>query len=122
MSTVKRFGVRTEPIVAEIGDSLVLKFKPEVGGTEYLEAHQALVKSEAAAKAEEDPSKTAALRLKATADFLKELALPESVAVLDDPETVIPFRILGQVVEWLTEQYTGSGDEGAKGARPTPRR
>jgi hypothetical protein len=126
MSTTKRFGVRTEPLIAEIGDSLVLKFLPEVDGTKYLDSYRALMDVQKAAGDEEDSVKAAEMRLGATADFLKEFAVPETVATLDDPETVIPFRILGEVVEWLTGEYSGtSGDDegkGAKGARPTPRR
>ena len=124
MATTKKFGIRTEPLIAEIGENLVLKFRPEVDGTKYLDSYRELMATQREAGELEDPVKAAEMRLGATAEFLKRLALPESVVTLEDPETEIPFRILGDVVEWLTGQYSGSEDEGkgAKGARPTPRR
>lgn len=122
--TTKRFSVRVEPLVAEVGDDLVLKFRPEIGGTEYLDAYGRLLDRQKAA--EDDPSMAegAKKRLNATMAFLRDLAEPETASVLDDPATVIPVRVLAEVVEWLTSQYTGSapGDKGAQGARPTPRR
>lgn len=125
-TTTRRFSVRTAPLIAEVGDDLVLKFKPEVGGTEYLDAYEVLLNTqgEASKVAEEEPAKAAMLRIRSTLDFLKELALPETRAILEDETVVIPLRILTQVVEWLTGEYSGSAEaEGkAAGARPTSRR
>lgn len=116
----KRFSINTEPHVAEIGDDLTLKFRPEAG-SEFLDAYEVLLESQKDAGEDAGAAKR---RIADTREFLAGLALPESAAKLRDPEVSIPLRVVTQLVEWLTATYTGSDDEASetKGARPTTRR
>lgn len=117
--TAKRFTLRTEPLVAEVGDSLTLEFQPETG-TEFLDAYQELLDSQ---KTDAEDAASAKARILATREFLAQLALKDSADKLRDPSVSIPLRVLTGLIEWLTQEYTGSDvDGGAKGARPTSRR
>lgn len=120
--TAKRFSVRTEPLVAEIGEHS-LYFMPEAGD-EFLDAYDALLTAQkTSADGKDSDAKGAKESVWAARRFLAEMALEDSHNLLLDPGFSLPIRVVTELVEWLTQELTGSDKEdGTKGARPTGRR
>ncbi|WP_019548631.1 hypothetical protein [Streptomyces sulphureus] len=122
-----QFTLNTDPHVAEVGDT-ELRFRPEVMGDEYLDAFEEMQDANRAAGVLTDDghpadgatiagareSRVAARR------FLTRLMLEESAEEFADME--LPDRVLGELVQWVTEVYGGNRPPTSPNdsARPSP--
>ncbi|MFJ4702802.1 hypothetical protein ACIP5N_32080 [Streptomyces sp. NPDC088768] len=105
----KSFALRTEPHVAEIGDTELL-FAPEVYGDEFLDAYQEIQDARRGmGQSEDDEIDVAAVRdvHKSIRVFLSKLMEPESATVF--AEMRLPDRVLVELMEWAVELYGGQG-------------
>ncbi|MFD4855158.1 hypothetical protein [Streptomyces atratus] len=111
------FALNTEPHVAEIGDDLVLEFRPEIMGDEFLDAYETI--REAAAVTDDQDTSTAAVREanRAVRAFLSRMMLPESAERF--AEVQLPTRIIGALLEWTMEIYGGGRPSGSSSGSAT---
>lgn len=125
MAERKRFAIRTEPHVAEIGDDVELLFQPEVMGDEFMDAYSQL--QEAQKKLPADPEQLAQVDPKvikqakaAVREFLAEMMLPESAEQFG--KLRLPDRVLTDLLHWVVELYgdrpTGSSSGSAPASPP----
>lgn len=103
----KRFGLHTDPHIAEIGDDLEFAFRPEVMSDEFLAAYEQMMErqEEIEAASRSGGSQAKLLREEHTAvrDFLSDLMEPESAARFAD--TRLPSRVVTDLVSWVQEVY-----------------
>lgn len=124
----RKFALNTEPHVAEIGDDIVLKFKPEVQGTDFLDAYEDIKevtdRFNAAQKAGEAEPDSAALRetLTKTRQFVASFLVPESRDDFDQAN--LPDRLVTELMEFVMELYSGERPTGRSpaSARSSPKR
>lgn len=125
MAERKRFAIRTEPHVAEIGDDIELLFQPEVMGDEFMDAYARL--QSAQAKLPADPEQLAQVDPEvikqakaAVREFLADLMVPESREHF--AELLLPDRVLTELLHWVVELYgdrpTGSSSGSAPASPP----
>ncbi|MFG2404284.1 hypothetical protein ACGFR8_08070 [Streptomyces brevispora] len=101
----KKFALNTDPHVAEIGEDLTLKFRPEVMGDEFLDVYEVL--QEHLKAVEKDDATVDELRASNAAirKFMSDLMLPESAAEFEKVQ--LPARVLGELMDWLMGVYGG---------------
>jgi hypothetical protein len=123
----KKFALFTDPHVAEIGDDLAFRFKPEVMGDEFLDSYEAL--KERYGNLHLDSSDLASLStsdlreaIGAIRDFLTSLMLPDSAE--EFAKTRLPNRVVMELLSWAMEIYGGdrpptSSNGSAPASRPS---
>ncbi|MFJ1695653.1 hypothetical protein ACIOHC_10960 [Streptomyces sp. NPDC088252] len=111
------FALNAEPHVAEIGDDLVLEFRPEIMGDEFLDAYEKV--REAAEATDGQDTSTAAVREAnhAVRAFLARMMLPESAERF--AEVQLPTRIIGELLEWTMTIYGGGRPSGSSSGSAT---
>lgn len=122
----RKFALNTEPHVAEIGDDIVLKFKPEVQGTDFIDAYVDIKAVTDRYKASGDSSDvdTETLReaVVKTHEFVAGFLLPESKDEFD--RLGLPDRVVAELMEFVMELYSGGRPTGRSPAssRSSPKR
>lgn len=101
----KKFGLNTEPHVAEIGDDIVLEFRPEVMGDEFLDVYEVLQEHLKAVESDEASVDELRASNSAIRRFLADLMLPESAERFEKVQ--LPNRVFGELMEWLMGIYGG---------------
>lgn len=124
----RKFSLNTEPHVAEIGDNIILKFKPEVQGTDFIDAYVDIKsvtdRYKASGDGDDSDVDTEALReaVVKTHEFVAGFLLPESKEEFD--RLGLPDRVVAELMEFVMELYSGGRPTGRSPAssRSSPKR